>query len=112
MIRLLVVLLINGPPWQNRPCESGTSPQQDMVVYKTEIHNLIILQARSSADVNTHSLTKVSQSILIGFRRGAGYLFIGTVEKSLSLCTVARAGKSHTPTGLSCCTMEFLRALS
>lgn len=107
MIWLLVILPLNCPPQQNRPPESGTSSQQDVVVYKTEIHNLKVLQARSSADVNMQSITEVSQSILIGFRWGAGYLFINIIEKRLHLCTIARAGKSHAPTALSCTCQGF-----
>lgn len=56
MIWLPVSLPISCPLQQNRPRESGTSSQQDTVVYKTEIHNLMILQARFSADVKKHLL--------------------------------------------------------
>lgn len=100
MIWLLFILPINCPMQQNRPRESGTSSQQGRAIYRIEIPNLIILQARFSADVNIHSLTEVTGSILTSFRQGAGYLHESCRKKPLFI-HCARAGKSHTPTGLS-----------
>lgn len=111
MIWLLVILPINCPMQQNRPHESGTSSQQGRAVYRTEIRNLIILQARFSADVNMYSLTEVTGSILTSFRQGAGYLFIRIVEKILYLYTMQ--GQENPTLPLGCLTArQFLWALS